>query len=100
MSKFRYNDKMGGNYALCIMNYALIKSYLHLCHDSVVLAMREEGAVVGVGTLVDVLNLETAFLEEPILDAGNDFVHILFVVNIEVEEVVGSYYIEVVEETD
>jgi hypothetical protein len=82
------------------MNYALVKSYLHLSHDGMVLAMREEGAVVGVGALVDVLNLETAFLEEPILDAGNDFVHVFFVVNIEVEEVVGSYYIEVVEKTD
>ena len=65
-----------------------------------VLSMREEGAVVGVGTLVDVLNLETAFLEEPILNSGNNLMHVHLVVNIEVEEVVRSYNIKIVEQTN
>ena len=33
MSKFRYNDKMGGNYALCIMNYALVSGLVFLLRE-------------------------------------------------------------------
>ena len=57
--------------------------------------MAEEALVVGQGVFIDILDLETALLEEPVLETCHNFVHVHFLVNIEVEEVVRADEIEV-----
>ena len=59
----------------------------------------EESTVVGIGTLIYILYLETAFLEEPVLETGYNLVHVSVGIDIEVEEVVRGYEVEVLEET-
>ena len=54
-----------------------------------------EGSIGYVGTLIDILHLETAFLEEPVLEASHDFVHVHLLIHIEIEEVVRADEIEV-----
>ena len=78
----------------------LVETYLHLCHDRMIGSVLEEGTVVSIGILIYILYLKTAFLEEPVLEAGNYLVHVSVVIDIEVEEVVGCYKIEVLEETN
>ena len=65
-----------------------------------VCSVLEVSLIVGVGILIYILYLETAFLEEPVLETGDDLVHVSVFIDIEVEEVVGGYKVEVFEETD
>jgi len=50
-----------------------VESNLYLCHDGMIATM-DELRLGGVCALVNILQLHTAFLVEPVLNTGDNFV--------------------------
>ena len=69
---------------------SLVKPYLHLTHHSVIAVMHKL-ITSDVCTLIDILQLHAALLEEPVLESCDDLVLILSEVGVEVEEIVRAH---------
>ena len=70
-------------------NFHLVEPHLHLALDAVVGSV-DELIACGKGVLIDILHLQAALFEEPVLEACNGFVLVVAKVCVEVEEVVRA----------